>query len=151
MMKAAIRRGAAVVLLVLVTACTTVAPAVPTAPTASNSESGSTRAPAPVVPPGFPAVSRPARLYVAAPPFQMASRYVLYDDGSFALQYASANYPFFEYRGTYKEAGDIIRFVWEDCCAWDATGLLDGDSLSVSYSDRMQHSDFLDGVYVRTP
>ena len=27
----------------------------------------------------------------------LASRYVLYDDGRFALEYSSARYPFFEY------------------------------------------------------
>ena len=156
-MKGAIRCGAPVALLVLTCACTTVAPAMPTAPTASNAQSGSTPVLPSAAPPGFPAVTRPARVYVGidSPTYAMhggplASRYVLYDDGSFALQYASANYPFFEYLGTYTEANSLIKFLDKDA-GWEATVSPRGESISVRYTLLMQHSDFLDGVYIRTP
>jgi len=105
--------------------------------------------------PGFPAVSRPARVYgvVEFGPYayhgsKLASRYVLNDDGTFALQYSSANYPFFEYRGTYREEAGLLRFEWRDS-RWDATGSLTADSLTVQYNFIMEMSDFEPGVYHR--
>ena len=102
-------------------------------------------------------MTRPARIYVGidSPTSAMhggpvASRYVLYDDGSFALQYASANYPFFEYLGTYTEANSLIKFLDKDA-GWEATVSPRVESISVRYPLLMQHSDFLDGVYIRTP
>src|SRR5688572_24679436 len=86
----------------------------PTAPTASA------RPPVPDVPRGFPALSRPARIYVGADlpsnPVQgspIAVRYVLYDDGTFALQYSSANFPFVDLPGVYTEANTLIAFEWK--------------------------------------
>jgi hypothetical protein len=132
---------------------------VPTAPTRSTAAPAAPAGPVLGVPPGFPAVSRPARIYVAVnwPSYAMhgsplASQYVLYDDGTFALQYSSANYPFFEYRGTYKEANALITFEWEGWSTagpWGATGSLSDDSLSVRYNLIMQLSDFEDGIYIR--
>ena len=102
-------------------------------------------------------MTRPARVYVGidSPTYAMhggplASRYVLYDDGSFALQYASANYPFFEYLGTYTEANSLIKFLDKDA-GWEATVSPRVESISVRYPLLMQQSDFLDGVYIRTP
>ncbi len=82
----------------------------------------------------------------------LSSRYVLYDDGTFALQYSSANYPFFEYRGTYSADNTNIIFHWEGWSVagpWGATGTLTEDYLSVRYNLIMIHSDFEDGTYVR--
>lgn len=110
-------------------------------------------------PRGFPAVSPPARIYLGVDSptsvrhgSPLASRYVLYDDGTFALQYSSANYPFVELRGAYEEANAVITFEWEGrniAGPWGATGSLSDDSLSVRYNAMMQLSDFEDGVYVR--
>ena len=50
--------------------------------------------------PSFPAASRSARIYMAV---DSPLRYVLYDDGTFALQYSLPSKPFFEYRGAYNE------------------------------------------------
>jgi hypothetical protein len=132
-------------------------------PTAPASTVTSIAAPPPGsvdAPRSFPEVSRPARVYVAvnSPMYQMhgsplVSRYVLYDDGTFALQYSSANHPFFEYRGTYTEASGLITFEWEGWSVagpWGATGSLSAESLSVRYNIIMQMSDFEDGVYSRT-
>jgi hypothetical protein len=82
----------------------------------------------------------------------LASRYVLYDDGTFALQYSSANFPFFEYHGTYSGNNGRIDFDWEGWSTtgpWGATGTLTEDSLSVKYNFIMLMSDFEDGAYVR--
>jgi hypothetical protein len=149
-----VRRASLIALGVIVTACRDVA--LPTAATSIPPPSipPTSANPSPIgTPPAFPSVSRSARVYVGvdSPYYPMhgsplASRYVLYDDGTFALQYASANYPFFEYRGTYEEANDLITFVGGE--SW--IGTIIGDSLAVRYTEMMHHSDFLDGVYVRS-
>lgn len=109
------------VLLGLAAACAGAeAPGPPTAPAAVPV------VPSPVPPGGeaaevtFPPVAKPARIYVGvqSPDFEyhagpLASRYVLHDDGTFALQYSSARFPFFEYRGTYLEAAGVVTFEWE--------------------------------------
>jgi len=105
-------------------------------------------------------VSAPARIYVAvsSPYYTMhgsplRSRYVLYADGTFALQYSSANYPFFEYRGRYKDDNGSVTFEWEGWSTagpWGATGVLREDSVTVRYNLVMQLSDFEDGVYLLT-
>jgi hypothetical protein len=119
------------------------------------------------VPPPFPAVSRPARVYLGSENLypssvyqsSLASRFVLYDDGTFALQFASVKNPFFEYRGTYIEATlptppeVFITFTWEGWSSagpWGATGTLNDRSLTVAYNLIMVMTDFVDGVYVRT-
>ena len=126
-------------LLVLSTACTGGSPTAP-APDVSN------RTPAPA----FPAVTRPAQVYVDANSSPAPSRYLLYDDGTFALQYSRLG---LEYRGTYRVANGVVTFEWEGGSAagpWGATGSLNGDALSVRYNLIMQLSDFEDGVYLRT-
>ena len=162
MMNAAVRSGALLALLVLASACTD--GRLPTAPDSTSNPPPISNPPSPPNPPTgadpFPAVSRPARVYVAVsrPTYPihgspLASRYVLYDDGTFGLQYSSANYPFFEYRGTYGEANGHITFEWEGWSVagpWGATGSLTEDSLTVRYNLIMQLSDFEDGVYIRT-
>ena len=134
----------------------------PTAPTAST-----TAAPAPApafqpnVAPPFPAVSKPARIYVAEKESSyvgyhggaLQSRYVLYDDRAFALQYTSARFGHFEYRGTYAESNGEVVFHWEgsgSAGSWGATGVLTEASLTVSYNFIRQISDFEDGVFLRT-
>ena len=160
-MKVITRLALGVSLALLASACNHPV-SLPTAPTRTRPAPTAIAAP-PVldVPRDFPAVTRPARVYVAvnSPYFPihgspLASRYVLYDDGTFALQYASANYPFFEYRGAYTEVNALITFEWEGWSTagpWGATGSLSDDSLSVRYNLIMQLSDFEDGVYVRAP
>jgi hypothetical protein len=75
------------------------------------------------------------------------SRFVLYDNGAFALQYVSVGG---EYRGGYTEANGGITFEWEGWSAagaWGATGTVNGGSLTVRYNDIMQLTDFEDAVY----
>ena len=75
------------------------------------------------------------------------SRFVLYDNGAFALQYVSLG---IEYRGGYTESNGVITFQWEgwsSAGAWGATGTLKDGSLTVQYNLIMGLSDFEDAVY----
>ena len=81
------------------------------------------------------------------------SRYVFYDDSTFGLQVSTVAYGSFEYTGRFTRAESGIAFAFDGSSIaypWVASGTLVGDSLSVAYNDLMQHSDFIDGVYVRT-
>jgi hypothetical protein len=143
-------RCALVALLVCASACAdSVIPTEPTIPSRPT--------PSPVE---FPAVSRPARIYLFAnelsyPVSELTkrSRYVLYDDGTFALQYVQSRGSS-EYRGMYKDASGLITFEWEGWSAagqWGATGSLSDDSLSVRYNEIMELTDFENAIYARTP
>jgi hypothetical protein len=60
------------------------------------------------------------------------SRFVLYDNGAFVLQYVGLGGG---YRGGYTEANGVIVFEWEGWSAagpWGATGTVKGDSLTSS-------------------
>ena len=91
-------------------------------------------------------------LELASRPLQrwtLNSRFVLYDDGTFALQYRiSAGAP--EYRGTYRTGNGAIAFEWEGWSTagpWGASGTLDGKTLTVRFNLVMQMSDFEDAIY----
>jgi hypothetical protein len=80
------------------------------------------------------------------------SRYVLYDNGAFALQYSDNGG--FEYLGGYTAANGIITFKWDGWSTagpWGATGTLKGDTLTVAYSEGMMMADFEDAVYLKNP
>jgi hypothetical protein len=104
-------------------------------------------------PPGLPPVSSPARIYESpAPlnyplqPWTQGSRFVLYDDGTFALQYGGPG----DYLGTYRETNGIVTFGWEGSSTagpWGATGMLGEKTLTVRFNLVMQMSDFEDAVY----
>lgn len=108
--------------------------------------------PAPLPPTTFPDVEQPARVFVAAN--SARSRYVLYDDGKFVLQYLQP-LGLRDFPGTYKQPDGTLTFTftgdgWSVPGQPDARGVLEGDSLTVSYNIIMQLSDFENGVYVRT-
>jgi hypothetical protein len=103
---------------------------------------------------GFPPAISAGRIFVESSPVYrnqgmgLDSRYVLYDDGTFALQFSGL----FEYRGTYQELDGRINFDWQGWSAagpWGASGSLHGDTLDVKYNLVMQMTDFVDGVYIR--
>jgi hypothetical protein len=76
-----------------------------------------------------------------------ASRYVLYPDGTFALQFGG---PGLQYRGRYTESNSVIVFDWDGWSTagpWGATGTLDGDIMTVRYNLVMMLTDFEDGAY----
>jgi hypothetical protein len=119
-------------------------PAAPTPVTATSSPQ------APVPPPAFPPLSRPARVYafdqeLSYPVawYTRESRYVLYEDGAFELQYLHV-----DYTGKYSESNSTIGFQFAG--GGDASGSLSGDVLAIRYSEWMQLSDFENAVYKRT-
>lgn len=155
-MKVAVRCGTLLALLVLASACAdSVTPTTPAPPPETTSSP-----PPPTPGPDFPAVSRPARIYLFASKLSYpvhewtsGSRYVLYDDGTFALQ--SLRSQGFEYRGTYTESNALIMFHWQDNqnvpAPWrPATGTVTDDHLTVRYDVIMNMDDFEDAVYIRT-
>jgi hypothetical protein len=80
-------------------------------------------------------------------PFTTASKYVLYDNGAFALQYESSSNPLL---GVYRQDNGGISFDFGANNSSDASGTLIGDLLEIRYSERMQHSDFENAVYRRS-
>jgi len=146
-MNATVRHGAVVALLVLSAACGSSRSASPLEPSRPGA------GPVPPVPTGFPPLSGPARTFVFerelsfhVAAYTKTSRFVLYDNGAFALLYDVG-----EYRGRYTESNGEIAFDWEGSSAagpWGATGTLKQDSLTVQYNVIMQLTDFEDAVYV---
>jgi len=138
----------------------------PVAPPAQGTPPGSPPTP-PVSPPigisSFPALTRSGRIYAAAPGLNelytqyhgagLESRYVLYDDHSFALQFVSGRFGVFEYDGSFTGA-DTLTFTWKGWSLagpWGSEATLRGDTLSVRYNLIMQLTDFVDGTYIRLP
>jgi hypothetical protein len=83
--------------------------------------------------------------------YTKTSRFVLYDDGGFVLQYVN---PPGQFRGGYTVANGVITFAWEGWNIggpWGATGTLNGNSLTVHYNAVMVGSDFEDAAYVLAP
>jgi hypothetical protein len=135
----------------------------------------------------FPPVTGPSRIYVfseLAPPgldghddldgstmsYAGASRYVLYDDGRFALQdslpsWSSEPAPH-QLLGTYVETAGSVTLHWDANSTipadypypaerwpgpWEATATITDETLTVTYNFRMGFEGFLNGVYVRVP
>ena len=109
--------------------------------------------------PGFPPASGPARIFnflnqssYTVRGYTTRSRYLLYDNGAFGLQYSDNGG--FEYRGRYKEVNGVITFEWEGWSTagpWGANATLRDDTLTVGYNTIMMLSDFEDAVYLRKP
>lgn len=142
----AVRRGAILVLAALSVTCGRIDP--PTAPTSTPTQPVS---PAPPPRPAeYPPIIGPASVFDFSGPlsypvrgYTTTSRYVLYDNGAFALQYLG-----FEYPGSYEKEGGTIRFLFSPSDSRSgAVGTLNGRLLEVRYSDTMQHADFEDAAY----
>jgi hypothetical protein len=155
-MNTTLRHRAVVLLTVVFAACGS---STPTSPTGTNSP--------PVLPPptpsprvNFPPLSGPSRTYVfdrelsyPVRDFTRQSRFVLYENGAFALHYPNTEYV---YRGGYQVADGILMFLFDSSTGrgdhepWDdATGTLEGDSLAIQYEASMQQADFENALYVR--
>ena len=77
------------------------------------------------------------------------SRFVLYDNGAFVLQYQISGG---QYRGSYTAENGVLNFKFESNLGqWTATGRLEGDSLEVKYNRVMHLDDFEDAAYRRMP
>ncbi len=136
----------------------------PVAPTFSPSRPPPTP-PAPPPPavtaPAFPVLTRPGEIYNAPDslydfwsPYhggRVASRYVLYEDGFFGLQFSSPKVGLMEYHGRYVRTDSLIAFAFLTAQGPpSATGTLRGDSLSIKYTPSIW-DDFVDGVYLHQP
>jgi hypothetical protein len=148
----AVRRGAIFVLAVLSVTCGRIDS--PTAPTSTPTQPTST-APPPR-PAEYPTIIGPASVFDFSGPlfypvrgFTMTSRYVLYDNGAFALQYLGFDNP-----GSYEKDGGTILFLFFPSDGRsgrsDAIGMLNGELLEVRYSDSMHQADFEDATYKRS-
>jgi hypothetical protein len=113
--------------------------------------------PVTVLPPlPFPSLAKPGTIYVEASPPNSAApryltRYVLYDDGTHALQMGSTEGGL-EFTGSWTRADSTIAFKWDAWSAagpWGATGTVRGEQLVVQYNAVMQMTDFEDEIYVR--
>jgi hypothetical protein len=152
-MNTTVRRGAAVILLVLCSACGSSAPTSPTV----IPQPQPLPTPSPPPPRTFPPLSGPSRTFAfdhelthPVRDYTKRSRIVLYDNGAFVLRYDGLG----EYRGGYTESSGIITFEWEGWSAagpWGARGTLEKTSLTIQFNFIMQMTDFEDAVYVLTP
>lgn len=116
----------------------------------------------PAQPPAFPPALPSSVVYVEATQLYnqaaftsmhgaLVSRYVLNADGSMGLQFSSARFGFFEYPGSYTVSGDSLTLMFSNPNGppSSAGAYQYGDTLSVEYNLVMQHSDFMNGLYVR--
>src|SRR5687768_11605681 len=106
-MDTTVRHGAVVLLLVFFIACGNSAPTSSTVTGQPRAVPSTTPAP----PTTFPPLTGPARTFIfdrqlsyPISHYTRASRFVLYDNGAFALQYASLGG---DYRGGYTEANGV--------------------------------------------
>jgi hypothetical protein len=163
-MNTTVPRGAVVVLLVLFAACGGSGPTFPTGTTPPLI----TPPPPPPPPPSpqidFPPLTGPSRTFIfdrelsyPVRDYTQKSRFVLYANGAFELQYPPSQYGPGLYRGAYRDANGVVMFLFEFQgrrvgTPWnDATGTLSRDSLTVQYAESMQHADFENAVYVLMP
>ena len=107
--------------------------------------------------PVFPPLAKAGQIYAEPPGLyashsaQHVSRFVLYDDGTFELQFVRGSAPM-SFKGRYERDASTIGFTWDDWPtteSWYTTGTLDGDRLTVKYSTEMSMSGFADGTYSR--
>ena len=154
-------RASVVILLALLAACGGAPPA-PSLPPPGP-------APRPLVDPAppmtFPPLSGPSRTFLfyrdvasyRVSDLTRQSRVILFDNGAFALQYPPNQYGTGVFRGAYQDAGGLLMFLFEGQgrtvgTPWnDATATLESDLLTLTYSERMQHSDFENAVYMLIP
>lgn len=105
----------------------------------------------PVGAPYFPPLGRPGKIYNGGPEIygaNMITRYVLYDDGRFSLQFSNYTALIFEYGGTYSLSDSMYTFAFDEP-DWQALATVQGDKLIVTYNDDASLSDFNNGVYTR--
>jgi hypothetical protein len=133
------------------------------APSAIPKPQSPTRAQAPTsILTDYPALTHPGAVYTqkseesasdAAYHGTLTSRYVIYYDGSFDLQYISERVGFFSYAGTYTESGMVLTLNFRDgngaTGPWVATGTRSGNQMNVKYNLSAGLADFDDAVYVR--
>lgn len=158
-MRTASATAAIVALFLLASACRDATVDMPTGITPD-----STALNPPVVPPGapnwagsgvdIPPYTGPYRTFRFSAPlgypvryFTEKSRFVLYDNGAFFLEYFL---PAGFFRGRYTETDGVITFEWEGWSRagdWAATAIDKDGTLTVRYNWIMSMTDFEDAVY----
>jgi hypothetical protein len=109
--------------------------------------------PTPVPMTEFPQLTRAGAIYyrTTASFIPGESRYVIYDDGTFSLQYLRPDWGFFEYPGRYLRADSVLTLDFNDADTaglWQARGVFAPDAtLTVAYNAVMIGADFEDGKY----
>jgi hypothetical protein len=106
----------------------------------------------------FPPVTRPAQVYGVPVALEypltritQRSRFVLYDDGGFVLQFVNDNGSVFEYAGTYRQvAANTIAFAFSADPSDAAVGTLQDRALTIRYDLHMRMADFEDALYTLT-
>lgn len=78
--------------------------------------------------------------------YTLTSKFVLYENGAFSLQYLSLGG---QYTGAYQR--DNSRITFRFAGGGDASGTITSDVLEVRFSLNMQMSDFDNAVYTRAP
>ena len=157
MMNTAVGRSAIVAFLVCCVACDLSGPTFPSrvsqppfAPAPAPTPPPPAPTPTPRSPISFPPLSGPSRTFVfgselAYPVsnYTKNSRFVLYDNGAFVLQYLTI--PGGTASGQYRDVNGVIMFLFEfqgrsvDDAWDDATGTVEGNSLTVQY-DLIMHT-----------
>jgi hypothetical protein len=156
-------RGGVVAFLVVSVGCGGSGPTSPSAVGQAPPAPSPTPTPAPT--PGtvsFPPLDGPSRTFTFSgalghpvSDFTKQSRFVLYDNGAFVLQYPPSMFGDGRFHGAYRDATGVSMFLFNSSSGrsvdetWtDATGTLEGDSLTIYYRESMHHADFEDAVYV---
>jgi hypothetical protein len=82
-------------------------------------------------------------------PIDSTSRFALFADGKFELQYAFADKEGYSFAGSYVRTEVDISFAFDSNWDWQVTGVFDasGKAFSVAYSFTMLMDGFEDGVY----
>jgi hypothetical protein len=113
-MNRTVRRGAVVVLLVFSGACGSSGP---TSPSGTSQPPSLPSPTAPLI--TFPTLSGPSRTFMfdgeleyPVRDFTRQSRFVLYDNGAFVLQYPSSSLGDGRYRGAYQAANGVMMFLF---------------------------------------
>jgi hypothetical protein len=97
----------------------------------------------------------PEHLYDLFIPYHgssLSTRYVLFSDSTFYLQFSSFRFGVTSSGGRYSRTDTTINFSWVigGGPPWDAVGTVRGDFLDIRYSINMLMSDFIDGTYMLT-
>lgn len=129
-------------------------------PPGSVPQPPSPAAPPTPAPPPFPQVSNASAIYLGPENLydqfksyhgsSLPTRFVLFDDSTFYLQFASLRFGLLTYAGRYSRSDATFRFNWvnESGPTWNAQGTQRGDTLDIRYGENMVMSDFIDGAYV---
>ena len=146
-MKSTVRYAALIVLLVLSAACGSRPPLGSPTP----EDFPVLRQPPP--PTNLPPRSGPSRTFAfdrelsyPVRGFTKQSRFVLYDNGAFELQYPPSEYGPGLFPGEYTDTDGVIAFS-----SLGATGRLSNGELAVDFNDYAEHADFEDAIYVLMP